>query len=100
MTLAVLLGVGCDDQAPTDPDPVELHEQEPLDFDYESPADLSDCAGSIGCECIDGACALGLDCMDGWCGPCPVGNPGCACAPEPNACDLGLACVDGLCEFE
>ena len=97
--VAALLGLGCDDQAAPESGPAEHHEQEPLDFYAETPPDLNDCAGSIGCECIDGTCALGLECMDGWCGPCPVGNPGCACAPEPNACDIGLACVDGLCEF-
>jgi hypothetical protein len=57
-----------------------------------------DCAGSLGCECENGACAENLNCVDDLCVSCPVGQVGCTCQ-QGDICDVDLTCVDGTCEF-
>ena len=105
IALFLLLSSGCDSAGPADStgdDVVEI----PSDDSPNLPvvlldlggASLPDCAGTLGCECVDGdICVSGLECRGGTCSPCPAGNPDCPCAA--GACDLDLVCVADLCEW-
>lgn len=55
------------------------------------------CAGTIGCECVAGACSTG-ECLAGACVDCRRGAAACTCRSN-GTCDANLRCAtSGLCE--